>query len=119
MTRTRRLRRACVEGRDFTVRGLKKVILLEKLFTAIIIILFNIIAGYCCITILDRDITAMLVIIPISLVLIFDKTYRFPMLKVFYNIVDIVKNQEVWNDKYDDYDRYYEYDGHVDDDDLY
>lgn len=117
MARARRLRRACVEGRDFTVRSLKKVILLEKLFTVIMIVLFNIVMGYCCITMLDRDVTAMVVIVLISLVLIFDKTYRFPILKAFYNIVDALKDQEVWNDKYDDYERYYDYDVHVDEED--
>lgn len=121
MTRARRLRRATVEGRVFTVRSLKKIIILEKLFTIILLLAVCFGFGYMCITQLDRDVTMMLIMIPVTLHLIFSKTFRIPVLKIFYETIDAIKNQEVWNDRYDDYDRYYDYEDHCedDDDDLY
>lgn len=113
--RARRLRRATVEGRVFTVRALKKIIVLEKLFTIIIASLLCFGFGYTCIAFLDRDVTAMFIIIPICLYMIFSRKYRIPVLKICYNLVDEFKEQEVYNTKYEDYDRYYEYEDNTDD----
>lgn len=105
----RRLRKATVEGRVFTIRTLNRVIIAEKLFSILLMLGFVVVAGigmhYCC----DNDFTAIIFIVPAALVWIFNPYLRIPVLKWYFNTVDFILGQEVQNDQYEEYDRYYQY----------
>ena len=112
MTKRRRVRKATVEGRLFTVKAINRIIIVEKIFTIIVaiglIITMGIGAHY-----IDNDITAMLFVFPLCLYMIFSKKWRIPVLKLVYNFIDEMKCQEVWYDEYDDYEPYYQYEDAV------
>ncbi len=116
----RRLRRATLCGREMTVRGIKKIMLVEKIITNILITAFCVGFGYLCITELDRDVTMMLVIVPLSVYLFFDKRYRFPLYMLACECKDelLYGDADYWetDSQYPEYEKYYDYHGTLADD---
>lgn len=107
--KARRLRKASVCGRVMTVRTIKKIILVEKIFTIIASLALLAAMVYVCMETLEHDCTALLVTVPICAIMIFTK-YRIPLFSILCSFID--GYEYTYETKYGEYDKYFEYDLH-------
>lgn len=105
--KARRLRKASVCGRVMTVKTIKKIMLVEKIFTIIVALALLTVMTYICMETLEHDCTSLLVVVPLTVMMIFTK-YRIPLFSILCVFID--GDEYVYETKYGEYDRYFEYD---------